>query len=105
MHDVALGDDTHLHDGVHITGGCAVGAGCFFGPGVLTSNDRRIDLMDYAYRGSTPPSFGERVMVGTGANILAGVIVGDNALIGIGAVVVDDVPAGGRVLGQKAVIR
>lgn len=105
MHDVRIASDVRLHDGVHITGGCQIGEGSFFGPGVLTSNDRNIDLEDYRYRGCTPPRFGCRVMVGTGANILAGVTVGDGALIGAGAMVVSDVPAGARMLGPKAVAR
>ena len=82
-----------------------IGPGCFFGPGVLTSNDRNIDLRRYGFHGVTPPLFGARVMVGTGANILAGVAIGDDALIGAGAIVVEDVPPGARVLGTKATMR
>ncbi len=104
-YDARIGNDVRLLDGAHVTGGCVIGDGCFFGPGVLTSNDRNIDLHEYAHRGITPPVFGKRVMVGTGANILAGVTVGDDAVIGVGAVVVDDVPAGARVLGPKAMAR
>lgn len=104
-YDVIIEDDVRLNDGVHISGGSLIGKGCFFGPGVLTSNDRNIDLRDYAHRGITPPRFGRRVMVGTGANILAGVTIGDDATIGAGALVVEDVPKGALVLGPKAVAR
>lgn len=104
-YDAVIGDDVRILDGAHITGGCVIGDGSFIGPGVVTCNDRNIDLLDYAYRGCTPPTFGRRVMVGAGAKILAGVTIGDDALIGIGAVVVDDVPAGARALGPKATIR
>lgn len=104
-YDAIIGDDVRILDGAHVTGGCVIGAGSFIGPGVITCNDRNIDLRDYAFRGCAPPRFGARVMVGAGAKILAGVSVGDDALIGIGAIVVEDVPPGARVLGAKAVIR
>lgn len=104
-YDARLASDVRVQDGACITGGCVIGEGSFFGPGVLTSNDRNIDIEDYRYRGCEPPRFGRRVMVGAGANILAGVTVGDDALIGVGAIVVHDVPAGVRVLGQKAMQR
>lgn len=104
-YDARIGNDVRVQDGSVITGGCVIGDGCFFGPGVLTSNDRNIDLQDYAYRGAQPPTFGQRVMVGAGANILAGVTIGDGAVIGTGAVVVEDVPAGARALGPKANVK
>lgn len=105
MHDARIGHDVRLHDDVHVTGGCRIGDGSFLGPGVRMSNDRNIDLKDYRHKGCEPPRFGRRVMVGTGANILAGVCVGDGAVIGIGAVVVDNVAPGARILGPKAVAR
>lgn len=101
-YDASLADDVRILDGAHITGGCVIGRGCFFGPGAITCNDRNVDLVDYGFRGASAPTFGARVMVGAGAIILAGVDIGDDAVIGIGAIVVDDVPPGGRVLGQKA---
>lgn len=105
MHDVSIADDVHIHDGAHITGECVIGEGCFFGPGALTSNDRRLDPKDYRFTHATPPRFGRYVLVGTGANVLAGISVGDYAVIGIGAVVVDDVPPSARVLGPKAIAK
>jgi acetyltransferase-like isoleucine patch superfamily enzyme len=104
-YDARIASDVRLQDGTHITGGCDIGAGCFFGPGVITCNDRNVDLVDYRFRGALPPRFGRRVLVGAGATILAGVTIGDDAIIGIGAIVVEDVPAGARVLGPKATVR
>ena len=104
-YDAAIEDDVRLQDFTHITGGCRIGAGSFFGVGVVTSNDRRIDLKDYAWHGAQPPRFGRRIMVGSGANVLAGVTVGNDALIGAGALVVKDVPPGATVLGKPAEAR
>lgn len=101
-YDCSIGDDVRFQDFTHLTGGATVGRGCFFGVNVITSNDRRVDLVDYHYPGPNPCHFGERVMVGSGANILAGVTVGDGALIGAGALVVKDVLAGATMLGAPA---
>jgi acetyltransferase-like isoleucine patch superfamily enzyme len=40
--------------------------------------------------------------IGANATILPGVVVGENALVGAGAVVVRDVPAGAVVAGNPA---
>jgi acetyltransferase-like isoleucine patch superfamily enzyme len=101
-YDARVADDCRFMDGTHLTGAAQVGRGCFFGVGVITSNDRRVDLVDYHFPGAQPPIFGEGVMVGSGANILAGVTIGDRALIGAGAVVTRDVVAGDVMLGSRA---
>ena len=49
-----------------------------------------------------PPSFGHGARVGSGATILAGVTVGDHALIGAGSVVTKDIPAGAVAYGVPA---
>ena len=104
-YECEIADDVRFQDTTHLTGCAKVGKGCFFGVGVVTSNDRRVDLIDYHYPTPQPVTFGERVMIGSGANIVAGVHVGDDALIGAGAVVVKDVPRGATVLGSAANIR
>lgn len=101
-YDCEIADDVRFQDTTHLTGGARVGKGCFFGVGVITSNDRRVDLVDYHYPGPQPTIFGERVMIGSGANIVAGVTVGDDALIAAGALVVKDVPAGHTMIGRPA---
>ena len=49
-----------------------------------------------------PIRIGRNVWVGGGAIILPGVTIGDDALIGAGAVVTRDVPAGATVVGAAA---
>ena len=48
------------------------------------------------------PDIGDRVFVGAGARVLGGITVGDDAMIGANAVVIDDVPAGMTVVGIPA---
>ena len=48
------------------------------------------------------PVIGERVFIGTGARVLGGVKIGDDAVVGANAVVLIDVPAGARAVGVPA---
>jgi maltose O-acetyltransferase len=90
-----------LLDVVEIT----IGAGTQIGPAVqiYTADHPR----DPAERASglefgRPVRIGRNVWIGGGAIILPGVTVGDHALIGAGAVVTRDVPAGATVVGNPA---
>jgi serine O-acetyltransferase len=51
------------------------------------------------------PLVGSRVVLGTNASVLGPVSVGDGAVIGAQALVMEDVPAGGRALAARAVPR
>jgi serine acetyltransferase len=51
---------------------------------------------------SAGPRIGDRVSIGAGAIVLGPITVDDDAVIGAGAVVVDDVPPGGVVVGNPA---
>jgi len=48
------------------------------------------------------PQIGKNVLIGVGAVILGGVIIGDNSKIGANAVVVHDVPENATVVGVPA---
>ena len=50
----------------------------------------------------TPTLVKKRASIGTGAVILAGVTIGESALVGAGSVVTKDVPAGAVVVGNPA---
>jgi acetyltransferase-like isoleucine patch superfamily enzyme len=99
-----IGDDVRIMDNTHITGGMSIGDGSFLGVGVVTSNDRRVDVRDYRYRPDRVrgPVIGHGVVIGSGANILAGVTIGDGAVIGAGSIVTKDVPACTTVMGKAA---
>ncbi len=53
-------------------------------------------------RGGDSPKIGNRVDIGVGAVIIGGVSIGDDAVIGPNAVVVTDVPPGGRAFAPPA---
>jgi serine O-acetyltransferase len=54
------------------------------------------------YRGE--PVIGDEVTLGAGATVLGPVVVGRGAKIGARATVLDDVPAGGRAIGPRALV-
>jgi len=73
-HDVVLGDYTTLSPGVHISGCVVCGKRVFVGSGAVVANGTQIKP----------------------------VIIGDDAIIGAGSVVLDDVPDGALVAGVPA---
>lgn len=96
-YDCLIGNRNRFQNGTVFHGEC--GDDCFFGVGVVCSSDKRIDLDNYQHLGSHPPIFGNRVLVGSGANILPEIEIGDDAIIGAGSVVVKSVEPQTLILG------
>ncbi|RYG11419.1 MAG: sugar O-acetyltransferase [Chitinophagaceae bacterium] len=85
----------------------SIGDNVFLAPGVLISTAThpldpkiRASGLEYAYA----ITIGNDVWIGMGAKILPGVSIGDNAVIGAGAVVTKNVPANTVVAGVPAVV-
>jgi acetyltransferase-like isoleucine patch superfamily enzyme len=98
-----LGDDVRVLNGTHISGGTVIGSGSFIGPGVMTANDRQLDVFNYVdHPNRAAPIIGKNVFVGVGAIILPGVTIGDGARVGAGSLVTRDVAAGATVYGVPA---
>lgn len=95
-----IGDGTTIGGGSHITGGMRIGQRCFFGAGVLTMNDPD-PTKGYDADRLNPPVVGDDVLVGSGAILLPGCQVGDGARIGAGAIVDGVVPAGATVVAAR----
>jgi UDP-2-acetamido-3-amino-2,3-dideoxy-glucuronate N-acetyltransferase len=91
--EVIIGDYCSINTQTHLTGGIIIGDRVFFGPNVTTTNTRRISFgRPYDVVREAPIiKYGARI--GGGAVILAGVTVGEQAMVGAGAVVTKDVPA------------
>ncbi len=65
----------------------------------VTFGAREIDLV---FTDASRPVVGSNVIVGAGAKVLGGVMLGDGARVGANAVVLQDVPAGATVVGIPA---
>lgn len=103
-YEAHIEDEVRIIQGAHIAGMCRIGSGTFIAPGVVMANVRHIDIDHQVFipSESSAPIIGERVMIGTGAILVAGIRIGDRAVIASGAVVCKDVPAGGFVRGEPA---
>lgn len=99
-YDAQIGDDTVIGGASHITGGMRVGKRCFFGAGVMTANDPD-PVKGFDPDRLNPPIVGDDVLVGAGAILLPGCHIGDGARIGAGAIVDGDVPAGAVVAAPR----
>lgn len=106
-----------LLTGVEIAPGAEIGAGLMIshGQGIVIGQWVRIGknatLMQQVTLGAPSigrleqmPQVGNDVFIGAGARIIGGITIGDGAKIGTNAVVVRDVPAGGRAAAPTAEI-
>jgi serine O-acetyltransferase len=85
--------DAHIHGQTTIGDYCVVGVHTGIGlRGSFFSNEM----------GTTGPTIGAYTRVGTGAKVLGGVRIGERAVIGAGAVVIEDVPEAATVVGVPA---
>lgn len=99
----SLGAQVRCSPGSHITSSCVLADRVFLGAGVRTVNDRELIWRDPDRSPELmPPRFEYGARVGSGSVILAGVTVGQDALVGAGSVVTHDIPAGSVAYGVPA---
>jgi len=105
-----IGNNVIIKNGSMIWEGVTLDDGVFVGPGVLFTNDRhpRSRLLPQARRrydtqGWPLPTLVRRgASIGAGAIIIAGITIGEFAMVGAGAVVTYDVPPYALVTGSPA---
>lgn len=105
-----IGDNVTVKNGTMLWDGVVLEDGVFVGPQVLFTNDRyprspRLAEAERRYQGRAwlVPTLVQRgASLGAGAVILAGVTIGEFAMVGAGAVVTRDVPAHALVVGHPA---
>ena len=127
LYGCTVGDETRVGPFVEIQRGATVGARCkiqshtfictgveigdevFVGHGVMFTNDKRPRATtdegglqaddDWTVM---PTIVERRASLGSGAVLLGGIRIGEGAIVGAGAVVTRDVPAGATVAGSPA---
>lgn len=98
-----IGDGVRCSPGSHITADTVIEDQVFVGAGVRTVNDKELIWRDPELeKPLDPPAFARGCKVGSGSTILAGVNVGEYALVGAGSVVTRHVPARAIVYGVPA---
>lgn len=95
-----IGDWCKIQCHVSIPPGWRIGDNVFIGPGARFANDKHHSVKgaDFCAKGGV---VGDGASIGMGALILP-VHIGENAIIGAGAVVIRDVPAGETWVGNPA---
>jgi serine O-acetyltransferase len=106
-----------LFTGIDIHPGATIGSNFFIDHGFVVIGETaeigdNVTMYQCVTLGGTNPTNGEggkrhptildNVIIGSGAQILGPITVGERARIGAAAVVTDDVPAGATMVGQKA---
>lgn len=106
-YNIHLGDDVFFNYGCVLLDVCSIRIGDMtqIGPCVqiLTADHPRdAATRDAGLEFGKPIEIGRNVWIGGGALLLPGISVGDDAVIGAGAVVTGSVPAGSTVAGNPA---
>ncbi len=97
--DVMLGDRVTVKCGVQVWDGVSLEDDVFVGPNVTFTND------PFPRSRQRPASFARTLVkrgasIGANATVLPGIMIGQNAMVGAGAVVTRDVPANAIVTGN-----
>lgn len=100
-HHVEIADNVRIHTQVFIPEYSVLEEGCWIGPNVVFTNAKypQSPGVKAQLRG---PTIRRGAKIGANVTLLPGVVVGENALVGAGSVVVTDVPAGAVVVGNPA---
>lgn len=98
-----IGRDVRCSPRSHITSSTTIADRAFLGAGIRTINDKTLTWRDpHQTPILRPPRFDTGAKVGSGSIVLAGVRIGEHALVGAGSLVTRDVPAGAVAYGHPA---
>lgn len=111
--DVSIGTNAVLEFGNRIGSRVRIHSGCFLemvtieddvfvGPHVVFTDDPHPMNCPHYKECKGGATVRRLARIGANATILPGVVIGENALVGAGSVVVDDVPPGAVVVGNPA---
>jgi acetyltransferase-like isoleucine patch superfamily enzyme len=107
--NAAVGRNCKISSHSFICEGVAIEDGVFIGHGVIFTNDkypRAVNsdgtLQNDADWNVVPTTVKRGASIGSNATILCGLTIGEEAIVGAGAVVTSDVPAGTIVAGNPA---
>lgn len=87
LENTSIGARSMIGNHVNIGHNCAVGEDCFISSGTVVAGGTRLQ---------------DRVIVAAGVSVSSHLKIGVDAIVGIGSVVVKDVPEDGRVFGNPA---
>lgn len=100
-HHVKIGNNVRLHSNVFVPEFSILEDECWLGPHVVLTN-AMYPRSKKAKENLTGPIIKRAAKISANATILPGVVIGENALVGAGAVVTKDVPPYSIVVGNPA---
>jgi len=100
-HHVRIGHRVRLHSNVFVPEFSVLGDDCWLGPNVVLTN-AKYPRSPRVKEQLVGPHIESGAKIGANATILPGLRIGRDALVGAGAVVTKDVPAGAVVAGNPA---
>ena len=100
-YDTIIGDHTRIMDNSHITGNAIIGNNVFISVMVATTNDNAMGSKGYNEE-VVGPVIKDGAKIGASASILPNVIIGENSIVGSGAVVTRNVEDNCVVMGIPA---
>ena len=98
---VIIGDNVTIKPGVQIWDGVTLQDNVFIGPNVTFTNDLFPRSKNTEYE-LLPTLIKKGASIGANSTILAGITIGENAMVGAGSVVTKDIPAGEIWFGNPA---
>jgi UDP-2-acetamido-3-amino-2,3-dideoxy-glucuronate N-acetyltransferase len=100
--DVVIGDNVTIKSGVQLWDGVRIEDNVMIGPNATFTNDLFPKSKEPFQLLQTIVKAG--ATIGANATLLPGITIGEKAMVGAGAVVTKDVPAGAVVIGNPAKI-
>ncbi|HZQ06973.1 MAG TPA: acyltransferase [Anaerolineae bacterium] len=100
-HHVKIGNGVRLHSNVFVPEFSILEDDCWLGPNVVVTNARYPESRNVKEK-LVGAQVKRGAKIGANATLLPGVSIGENALVGAGAVVTRDVPDGAVVVGNPA---
>jgi acetyltransferase-like isoleucine patch superfamily enzyme len=98
-----IGRDVRCSPGSHITSATHIADHVFLGAGIRTINDKTLTWRNPQRKPELqPPTFRQGAKIGSGCTVLAGVTIGEHALVGAGSLITHDIPAGALAYGTPA---
>jgi acetyltransferase-like isoleucine patch superfamily enzyme len=100
--DTTVGARTRIQANAYVTAYSTLEEDVFIAPCVVTTNDNYMGRTEARLREMKGPTIRRGARIGGGAVLLPGVEIGEEAFVGAGAVVLEDVPARAVVVGNPA---
>ncbi len=100
-HHIRIGDNVRIHSQVFIPEYSVLEDNTWIGPNVVLTN-AKYPVSPGVKENLKSPVIEKSAKIGANATILPGIVIGKNALVGAGSVVVEDVPEGAVVIGNPA---